>query len=141
MKLTKLRLDWIVGSNIIFIFSVLQSFGHFFGHLVFYLFGPLDSVYLTSSTIIVPKITEQNHSSHSWKFAKYWAIENQYLKKLTLLGQNRSSYKSIFFSGKDPKKLLGFFGIHQRLVDFSWQSFDSDREKCTYRPDMIWLVH
>ena len=52
--MTKCKLDRILGTTqyysvfCFFIFLVFQSYV-FFGHLAFYLFGPLDSVYWTSS--------------------------------------------------------------------------------------------
>ena len=46
-KLTKYKLDRTLGTKRYFQshgFMLFRSFGHFFGLLVFYLFGPLDSV-------------------------------------------------------------------------------------------------
>ena len=43
----------VVWSFLVIVFYLLQawSLGHFFSYLIFYLFGPLDSVYGTSSKI------------------------------------------------------------------------------------------
>ena len=38
-----------------YVFLLFRSFGHFLGHLVFYFFIPLDSVYWTSSTVFLFK--------------------------------------------------------------------------------------
>ena len=51
---------WIIstfGLMVFCFFSLMVIFTYLFGHLVFYLFSPLDSVYLTSSTKIAAKIT------------------------------------------------------------------------------------
>ena len=55
-KLTRSKLDWILGSKQYFrsygFFSPTVIFIYLFGYLVFYLYGPLDLVYWTSLDIL-----------------------------------------------------------------------------------------
>ena len=97
--MTKCKLDQVLGSIQFFGLLVLlyfRFFGYFFGHLVFYLFGPLDPVYCTSSFIFTAWSAKYVYSLYVIIIALWLSLN---LNQISLHWNISLSFCSFSYSG------------------------------------------
>ena len=107
-------------------FSYFRSFGHFFGPLVFYLFGPLDSVYGTSSFSMIVgifiRITVQNLKGDPQKIQFHEPLQCLGVLSFKVVKRQNSHRKSLFESHTIKyfccSKTKGFWGRYQSYVSY-----------------------